>query len=82
MPIVITGADVKSLRDKTGVTQAELARHLGYHKSNISKWEHKPTKSIPRAQYQRVLDYMRSRYDLATGQRIQLDTLLQRAVNG
>ena len=75
MPFTLTGSDVSNLRDIAGVTQADLARALGYSRQAISKWERHPAKSIPRTQYQRVLNYLSSRYDVATGQRITASRL-------
>lgn len=79
MPFTLTGSDVKRLRGIVGVTQADLARSLGYSKSAICRWERRGEASIPRTQYGRVLDYLRSRYDLVEGQRIQATAMLQRA---
>jgi len=80
MPFTLTGSDVKRLREIAGVTQRELGDALGYDRSAISRWERHPDKSIPRARYGSVLDFIRARYDLAEGQRVQL-TSFQRAAN-
>lgn len=71
MPFTLTGADIRRLRDIAGVTQADLARHLGYSRQAICNWERRTDRSIPRTQYDRVLTFLRSRYDVATGQRRQ-----------
>lgn len=74
----LTGADVKRLRGIVGATQAELAHALHYKNANtISKWERlKAETSIPRAQYDAVLAFFRSHYDVAEGRRVQLVGLL------
>lgn len=41
------GKRLRSLREATGLSQRELARHLGVHYSNISFWE--STGLIPRS---------------------------------
>ena len=41
------GKRLRSLREATGLSQRELARHLGVHYSNISYWE--STGIIPRS---------------------------------
>lgn len=55
MPITLTGAQVRELRQASGVSQAELARQLGYSRYAISYWERHPDRSIPLTQYERVL---------------------------
>lgn len=71
MPFTLTGSDVKRLRESVGVTQADLARHLGYTKSAVCNWERRPAHSIPRTQYQAVLDYLVSRRESIEAQRAQ-----------
>jgi DNA-binding XRE family transcriptional regulator/desulfoferrodoxin (superoxide reductase-like protein) len=39
MDMYITGATIKSLREKKGITQAQLARVLGVSDKAVSKWE-------------------------------------------
>lgn len=73
MPFTLTGAQVRELRLAVGVTQADLARSLGYTKSAICNWERRPTRSIPRTQYQRVLDYLIERRDSSDNQRAQAE---------
>lgn len=75
MVFTLTGADVRRLREIAGVTQAALARELNYSRQAIWNWEHRPDHSIPRAQYDRVLTFLRSRYDVASGQRRQAHEL-------
>lgn len=75
MPFTLTGSDVKRLRGTVGVTQADLARHLGYTRAAISRWERREGASIPRTQYGRVLDFLKGRYDVAEGQRTQIERL-------
>lgn len=81
MPFTLTGSDVRRLRGIAGVTQKDLARSLGYSRQAIGRWEQHGDASIPRTQYQRVLDYLRSRYDLNTGQRRQVATMFQQVAN-
>lgn len=57
----LTGAQVRDLRLSVGATQVDLARALGYNRSAISRWERRPTTSIPRTQYERVLTYLAER---------------------
>jgi DNA-binding transcriptional regulator YiaG len=35
----LSGADVKRWRTRAGLTQVELARHLGVHKRTVAGWE-------------------------------------------
>lgn len=63
MPFTLTGATVKAQREKLGISQAELARQLGYTRQNISKWERQKDRSIPRTQYERVLAFLVSRQE-------------------
>lgn len=72
MPFTLTGADVRTLRLAVGVTQAELARSLGYTKYAVRNWERRADKSIPRVQYQAVLDYLVERRAAADAQASQL----------
>lgn len=39
MDIYITGATIKALREKKGITQAQLADRLGVSSKAVSKWE-------------------------------------------
>jgi len=39
MDIYITGATIKALREKKGITQAELAEKLSVSSKAVSKWE-------------------------------------------
>ena len=39
MDTYITGATIKSLREKQGITQAQLANVLGVSSKAVSKWE-------------------------------------------
>ena len=82
MPFTLTGSDVRRLRGIVGATQADLARALGYSRQAISKWERHADTSIPRTQYQRVLDYLSNRYDLATGQRVTASRLRKQLTAG
>ncbi len=83
MPFTLTGAQIRELRLSVGVTQADLARRLGYSRYAISKWERSPDKSIPRTQYQPVLDYLIERHTAADVQRAKAASLasLQHAVH-
>lgn len=73
MPVILTGHTVRELRLAAGVTQADLARALGYTRQAIYWWEHHPDRSIPRTQYERVLDALaRKRHgDLAITSALQ-----------
>lgn len=55
MPFTLTGGQVRSIRLALGVTQAELARQLGYTRYAVYWWERHKDRSIPRTQYQPVL---------------------------
>lgn len=61
MSFTLTGQQVRELRLLVGATQADLARALGYTRAAISRWERRPTTSIPRTQYERVLTYLAGR---------------------
>jgi len=61
MPFTLTGAQVRQLRTALGVSQAELARSLGYTRAAICRWERSGAQSIPRTQYRAVLDYLKAR---------------------
>lgn len=37
------GAMLSALREREGITQAELARRVGTARSNVCRWERKPT---------------------------------------
>ena len=39
MNIYVTGTTIKQLRESRGLTQAELAEHIGVSSKTISKWE-------------------------------------------
>ena len=39
MDAYITGTTIKTLREKKGLTQAELAKILGVSSKAVSKWE-------------------------------------------
>ena len=75
MPFTLTGSDVKRLRESVGVTQADLARHINYTRQAVCRWERRANLSIPRTQYQRVLDYLNSRRDSVEAQRAQVERL-------
>lgn len=51
----LTGAGVRRLRRALGLTQAELARQLGYTRYAIYFWERHGDAPIPRVQQDRVL---------------------------
>jgi DNA-binding transcriptional regulator YiaG len=74
MPITLTGQWVKDQREKLGISQAELARALGYTRANISKWESRRERSIPRTQYERVLNYLLSRQEALRALAARLQT--------
>ena len=61
MPFTLTGSQVRDHRERLGISQAELARRLGYTRQAISKWESHPDRSIPRTQYERVLTFLATR---------------------
>lgn len=63
MPFTLTGEIVKTQREKLGISQAELARQLGYTRQAICKWERQKDRSIPRTQYERVLSYLVARQE-------------------
>jgi DNA-binding transcriptional regulator YiaG len=69
MPFILTGSDVATFRHDYGVTQRELADALGYKRQSISYWEHRPQQSIPRTQYERLLDFIETRIATADAQR-------------
>lgn len=75
MPFTLTGSDVRRLREAVGATQTDLARSLGYTRQAICRWERRTDASIPRTQYQRVLDYLNIRRESAEAQRTQLQRL-------
>lgn len=80
MPFTLTGADLRALRTGLGVTQVDIARALGYTKSAICNWERRANHSIPRTQYQPVLDYLtrrREALERQAGQHAQLRTEIQ-----
>lgn len=56
--LVITGADVAEMRRMVGLSQAELARRLGYSRKSgqayISNMEHGRC-SVPRMRYQAIM---------------------------
>lgn len=68
MPFTLTGGMVREHRQRLGINQAELARALGYTPAAICKWERRKEHSIPRTQYQRVLDYFNARKDALEAQ--------------
>jgi DNA-binding transcriptional regulator YiaG len=76
MPFTLTGAQVRELRLAVGVTQSDLARSLGYTKYAVRNWERRAEKSIPRTQYQAVLDYLLARRTADDTQRTQVTRLL------
>ena len=39
MDTYITGSTIKNLREKKGITQAELSEILGVSSKTVSKWE-------------------------------------------
>ena len=53
--IVFTGVDLRRWRRAVGLTQAELARRLGYSNHTICHWE-TSAKRVPPAQYRRILE--------------------------
>lgn len=73
MPFTLTGSDVRMLRTQVGATQADLARALGYTKSAVCNWERRGAHSIPRTQYQAVLEYLVKRRAFAEAQRAQAE---------
>ena len=80
MPFTLTGADLRTLRERLGVTQVDIARALGYTKNAIYQWERRTNRSIPRTQYQPVLDYLtrrREALERQAGQHAQLQMALQ-----
>ena len=54
MPSSFTGADLRALRARLGVTQIELARLLGYSPSTVRAWEH-GRRAIAVAVHQRLV---------------------------
>ncbi|HZC08175.1 MAG TPA: helix-turn-helix transcriptional regulator [Ktedonobacterales bacterium] len=78
MVYTLTGAKVRYFRELAGITQSELARHLGYKPQAIWNWEKRtPDRSIPHHLYDPVLTYIRAHYDLATGQQVRANELEQ-----
>lgn len=57
--LLITGADLRRWRRSVGLSQAELARRLGYSSHTICQWE-TSAKRVPPAQYRRILDELLS----------------------
>lgn len=77
MPFTLTGGMVREHRQRLGVTQAELARALGYTRAAISRWERRETASIPRAQYERVLHYLNNYHERIESMRAVVQRLTQ-----
>lgn len=61
MPFTLTGSDVATFRHDYHVTQADIAAALGYSRQAISRWERQASRSIPTAQYERLVSFMESR---------------------
>lgn len=65
MPFTLTGSDVATFRHDYHVTQADIAAALGYSRQAISRWERHANRSIPPAQYERLVAFMASRRAVA-----------------
>ena len=61
MSFTLTGAQVRQLRTALGVTQADLARGLGYARQTISRWERRPDRAIPPSQWLPLLRFLVAR---------------------
>ncbi|HLZ23550.1 MAG TPA: helix-turn-helix transcriptional regulator, partial [Ktedonobacterales bacterium] len=53
--VVMTGADLRKWRRQVGLSQAELARRLGYSNHTVCHWE-LGDKRVPPAHYRRILE--------------------------
>ena len=58
MPSTFTGADIRALRLRLGVTQVGLARLVGYAPSTVRAWEH-GRRSVPVAVHRKLVSLTR-----------------------
>lgn len=55
-PTTELGARLVGYRNELGITQAELAKRLGVHFSQVSRWEKKNYKGVAVERIQEVID--------------------------
>lgn len=55
MTQLVTGADIRRMREAVGMTQTELADTLGYSCAMVCRWE-RGEHRVPRSQYRPLMD--------------------------
>lgn len=60
--LTMTPRQIKALRKKLGLTQAELARQLGVNRAAVNQWEHGKQNPLPMAvKFLRLLEELHER---------------------